>query len=80
MQMSRKLAAVATTAALAAVPIASASAASSPTPALQKAAKAACKAQLKKGGAKKFAAKWGHKNAMGKCVSAYEKAHSKKKK
>jgi hypothetical protein len=40
---------------------------------------AVCKAQLKKEGKKKFDAKWGKKNALGKCVSAYVKAHSKKK-
>jgi hypothetical protein len=80
MRMSQKLAALTTTAAIAAVPTAGAVAASTPTPALQKAAKAHCKALLKKEGTKKFDAKYGHKNPMGKCVSAYEKAHSKKKK
>jgi hypothetical protein len=40
---------------------------------------AVCKAELKKQGKKKFDAKWGKKNAQGKCVSAYVKAHSKKK-
>jgi hypothetical protein len=77
-QFSRKIAAVATVSALLAVPVAGAGAAG-PTPALQKAAKAHCKALLKKEGTKKFDAKYGKKNAMGKCVSAYEKAHSKKK-
>jgi hypothetical protein len=77
-QFSRKIAAVATVSALLAVPVAGAGAATTP-PALQKAAKAHCKALLKKEGTKKFDAKYGKKNAMGKCVSAYEKAHSKKK-
>jgi hypothetical protein len=78
MQFSRKIAAVATVSALLAVPVAGAGAAS-PTPAQQKAAKAYCKALLKKEGTKKFDAKYGKKNPMGKCVSAYEKAHPKKK-
>lgn len=80
MRMSQKLAALATTAALAAVPVAGASAATHPSAALQKAAKAHCKALLKKEGKKKFERKFGRKNAMGKCVSSYEKAHSKRKK
>jgi hypothetical protein len=36
-----------------------------------------CRALEKKDGKAKFDKKYGKKNAMGKCVSAYEKAHKK---
>jgi hypothetical protein len=45
-------------------------------PTLAHRAKAACKAQLTKKGKKKFQAKYGHKNAMGKCISHYKKTHT----
>ena len=44
-------------------------------PTLAQSAKSACKAELKKKGKKKFDAKYGRKNALGKCVSRYERTH-----
>jgi hypothetical protein len=44
-------------------------------PTLAQRAKAACKAELKKKGSKKFAAKYGKKNALGRCISRYEHTH-----
>jgi hypothetical protein len=47
---------------------------------LRSKAEKVCRAELKKEGAKKFEAKFKSKTAkaaMGKCVSAYEKAHKK---
>jgi hypothetical protein len=49
------------------------SAAGNPT--LAERAKAACKAERRKKSKKKFEAKYGHKNAFGKCVSRYEQKH-----
>lgn len=76
MTFTRKLTAAASISALLALPIASAGAAPTHHSASAgKAAKAACRAELKKKGSKKFAAKYGDKNAFGKCVSSYEKHH-----
>jgi hypothetical protein len=44
---------------------------------LRKQAEKYCRAQEKKMGKAKFTKKYGPKNAMGKCVSTYEKKHKK---
>jgi len=44
---------------------------------LRKQAEKHCRAQEKKLGKAKFTKKYGPKNAMGKCVSTYEKKHKK---
>jgi hypothetical protein len=45
------------------------------TPTLAQRANAACKAERRKKGRKRFGAKYGHKNTFGKCVSRYEQTH-----
>jgi hypothetical protein len=46
---------------------------------LRKQAEKYCRAQDKSLGKAKFTKKYGPKNAMGKCVSTYEKKHKKSK-
>jgi hypothetical protein len=78
MSVSRRTVGALAAAALAISP-AGAFAATHHTTSLHSRAEKACKAALKKDGKKKFDAKYGSKNALGKCVSAYEKAHKTKK-
>jgi hypothetical protein len=44
-------------------------------PTLAQRAKTACKAERRRKGSKKFEAKYGHKNAFGKCISRYKQTH-----
>jgi hypothetical protein len=44
-------------------------------PTLAQRANAACKAERRRKGKKRFEAKYGHKNALGKCISRYERTH-----
>ena len=70
-----KLVACLVAASFAATPVAMASTHSSPKSRAEK----YCRALLRKDGHKRFEKKYGKTHAMGKCVSAYEKAHSKRK-
>ena len=78
MSLSRRSTAVVTAFALAAVP--GTALASTTHSTMKSKAEAHCKALEKKEGKTKFDATYGKKNALGKCISAYNKAHKSSKK
>jgi hypothetical protein len=75
----RAAAALATLAVAAAPPTALAATSHHSSSGARKAAEKFCKAQEKKLGRTQFDKQYGKKNALGKCVSRYEKTHKKSK-
>jgi hypothetical protein len=75
--LSRRIAVSAAALSLAITPAAAVAATHHSSSSLRKKAEKYCRAQEKKLGKHKFTKKYGPKNAMGKCVSTYEKKHKK---